>query len=77
MKHFFLLMVITEMLKCTCIPSFTPKCCIVCKLQKGTSNYEKLPEAIFDGCHGNNEIHMSKNIHSHVQYSLQLLRSEK
>ena len=64
----FLSMVIMEMLKYTCVRSFTYMHYMVCKFEKWRSSYrEKCLRAFFvDGCHGNNEIHMRTKFHFHV-----------
>ena len=70
----FLSMVVMEMLKYTCVPSFTSMHCMVCKFEKWRSSYREkcLREFFVDGCHGNNEIYRRTKFHLHVHYSWQV-----
>ena len=67
-------MVIMEMLKYTCVPSFTSMHCMVCKFEKCRSSYRKkcLRAFFVHGRHGNAEIHMRTKFHIHALRGLQV-----
>ena len=67
-------MVVMEMLKYTCVPSFSSMHCMVCKFEKLRSRYKEKCLRLFfvHDCHGNAEIHMRNKFHLHALYGVQV-----